>query len=171
MDNIIDVTQAILALTPVRWQGFVQRVPDDLLKRQPAAGEWSALDCLVHLLDTERWVFPVRVQAFLGGRDFPGFDPDAQGTKSDVAMTAEATWAEFERLRSNSLAELKKVTQADLTRTARHSQLGVVSLSEMLHEWAAHDLMHTVQAERALMQPMIQECGPWKVYFADHIAK
>jgi len=171
MDNIIAVTQAILALTPVHWQGFVERVPDDLLKRQPAAGEWSALDCLVHLLDTERWVFPLRVQAFLQGRDFPGFDPDAQGTKSDLVMTPEAIWADFTKLRSASLVELEKVTQADLTRTAKHSQLGLVSLSELLHEWAAHDLMHTVQAERALMQPMIQECGPWKVYFADHIAK
>jgi hypothetical protein len=45
-----------------------------------------------------------------------------------------------------------------------------VSLSELLHEWAGHDLMHTVQAERALMQPFIQGCGPWQPYFRDHLA-
>jgi hypothetical protein len=28
--------------------------------------------------------------------------------------------------------------------------------------------MHTVQAERALMQPFIQACGPWQSYFIDH---
>jgi hypothetical protein len=40
----------------------------------------------------------------------------------------------------------------------------------MLNEWAAHDLMHTVQAERAIMQPFIAGSGAWKVYFSDHIA-
>jgi hypothetical protein len=39
----------------------------------------------------------------------------------------------------------------------------------MLSEWAAHDLNHTIQAERALMQPFLLECGPWIVYFQDHV--
>jgi len=30
--------------------------------------------------------------------------------------------------------------------------------------------MHTVQAERALMQPFIEGCGPWRPYFRDHAA-
>jgi hypothetical protein len=28
--------------------------------------------------------------------------------------------------------------------------------------------MHTVQAERALMQPFVAGSGPWRGYFADH---
>ena len=35
----------------------------------------------------------------------------------------------------------------------------------MIHQWAGHDLMHTVQGERALLQPFIEGCGPWKRYF------
>ena len=171
MENIISITQSVLTLTPVRWKGLIQHLPVDVLTRQPSKGEWSALECLIHLLDTERWVFPARVQAFLAGRAFPAFDPDAQGTKSETDLSAEAILAEFEGLRTASLKDLANLNSADLDLRARHSQLGEVSLSEMLHEWAAHDLMHTVQAERALMQPMIQGCGPWKSYFADHIAK
>ncbi len=45
----------------------------------------------------------------------------------------------------------------------------MVTLGEMAHEWAAHDLNHTVQAERALMQPFIQACGPWQRFFTDHV--
>jgi len=30
---------------------------------------------------------------------------------------------------------------------------------------SAHDLMHTVQAERAMMQPFIAGSGPWRPYF------
>jgi hypothetical protein len=28
--------------------------------------------------------------------------------------------------------------------------------------------MHTVQAERALMQPFVHGTGPWRPYFHDH---
>jgi len=63
---------------------------------------------------------------------------------------------------------LKKITVVDLSRQARHQELGIVTMHELLHEWAGHDLMHTVQAERALMQPFIQGCGPWQSYFSDH---
>ena len=44
------------------------------------------------------------------------------------------------------------LTPDDLKRRARHAELGMVSLGEMVHEWAAHDLNHTVQAERAIMR-------------------
>jgi hypothetical protein len=71
-------------------------------------------------------------------------------------------------LRAGSLALPEKVKPDALARRARHSELGMVTLGELLHEWAGHDLMHTVQAERALMQPFIRGCGPWRPYFADH---
>ena len=44
-------------------------------------------------------------------------------------------------------------------------------MGEMVHEWAAHDLNHTVQAERAIMQPFIRGCGPWQKYFSDHLVR
>jgi hypothetical protein len=34
----------------------------------------------------------------------------------------------------------------------------------------SHDLNHTVQAERALIQPFVGGSGPWQAYFADHAA-
>lgn len=43
-----------------------------------------------------------------------------------------------------------------------------MTLRELLNEWAAHDLMHLVQAERAVMQPFIPDSGLWRFYFADH---
>ena len=78
--------------------------------------------------------------------------------------------ARFAEARARSLLSLAAVTEADLERTARHSELGQVTLREMLNEWAGHDLMHTVQAERAVMQPFIVGSGPWRSYFADHEA-
>jgi hypothetical protein len=70
--------------------------------------------------------------------------------------------------RRDSLAVLTTVTEADLDRTSRHLDLGPVTLRELLNQWAAHDMMHIVQAERAVMQPFIPASGPWRFYFADH---
>jgi hypothetical protein len=171
MDTIIPSVRSILAATPERWLSLTATVPADLLARPPAPGEWSALECLQHLVDTERWVFPARVGYLLAGQDFPAFDPDSQGTRPDVAQSPAGLAAEFARLRADGLRGLDEVAPADLARQGRHSELGIVTLSELLHEWAAHDLMHTVQAERALMQPFIQGCGPWQPYFRDHLAQ
>ena len=148
---------------------MAETTPESLLERAPAPGEWSAKECLGHLLDAERGVFPVRVRAFLAGQDFRSYDPDAEGSPLVQRTTGELA-SEFALLRTASLADLAAVTAADLDRTARHSALGEVTLGQMVHEWAAHDLMHTVQAERAMMQPFIEACGPWREFFTDHIA-
>jgi hypothetical protein len=160
---------AVLGSTPERWVNLVQKSPEELLNLAPAKGEWSALDCLKHLLDTERQVFPLRVRCFLEGRDFPAFDPDSEGTLPSVDQLPLALAQEFVGLRAESLALLDELSPSDLDRQAQHGELGTVTLSQMVHEWAAHDLMHTVQAERAMMQPFIERCGPWQPYFSEHI--
>jgi hypothetical protein len=170
MDDLVEHVLAVLSTTPERWRALAQTVQGDLLARAPAPGEWSALDCLRHLVAVEREVFPVRLAAFLEGRDFAAYDADAAGTTSGPNDPAELV-AELERLRAHSLQALARLQPGDLLRTARHAELGPVTLGEMLHEWAGHDLMHTVQAERALMQPFIAGSGPWRGYFADHEVK
>ncbi len=160
--------RAVLATTAPRWLNLVNSVPDELLRQQPAPGEWSALECLGHLLDTERQVFPVRTRQFLAGQDLSNFDPDRQGTKITATDAASDLAQTFADLRRESMPLLDGLESPDLGRQVSHSVLGAVTLGELLNEWAAHDLMHTVQAERALMQPFIQHSGPWKPFFADH---
>jgi hypothetical protein len=169
MNDLLNTARAVLSASPARWASLTQTFPGELLSRPPAPGEWSALECLQHMVDTEP-VYQFRIGAFLAGRDFPGFDPDTQGSTPNHALSPAGLAAEYARLRTASLDALSHLAPADLDRKALHQELGRVSLSEMLHAWAAHDLMHTVQAERAMMQPFIQGCGPWVVYFKDHIA-
>lgn len=167
MNTLLEHVQAVLSTTPERWQRLVNTLPIDLLTRPPVAGEWSALNCLQHLLDAERQLFPVRLHAFLAGQDFGDFDPQKPHADLD-SQTPEQLAAVFARYRQESLALLSRVKDDDLGRTVQHPKLGTVTLAEMLHTWAAHDLMHTVQAERALMQPFMLGCGPWRPFFRDH---
>lgn len=167
MNILLEHVQAVLSTTPERWQRLVSTLPMDLLTSTPAAGEWSALNCLQHLLDAELQLFPVRVRAFLAGQDFSNFDPNQPHTDLH-AQVPEQLAAMFARSRQESLIMLKQVKDEDLRRTVQHPKLGTVTLAQMLHTWAAHDLMHTVQAERALMQPFMLGCGPWRPFFRDH---
>ncbi len=169
MENTIAWVRSVLSTTPTRWMNLSALLPLELLNRKPAPAEWSAMECLQHMIDTER-LFHSRLQAFLSGQNFlPAFNPDEQGTPVDANLSPSDIVAEFARLRAHGLAALNAVQLADLSRQSRHQELGVVTLGEMLNEWAGHDLNHTIQAERALMQPFIQGCGAWQIYFSDHV--
>jgi hypothetical protein len=166
MSDTLAHIRALLTSTPLRWQELAAALPEEALRRRPAPAEWSALECLQHLVDTERWVFPIRMEALRHERDIPAFDPSTQGTQGSVEQPVAELAATFAELRAASLLALADVRADELERRATHSELGVVTLGEQLHEWVAHDFDHTIQAERALMQPYIAACGPWQPYFA-----
>ncbi len=167
MDELLRQVRAVLSTTPARWASLIEALPAELLERVPLAGEWSALDCLRHLVDTEEQVFPARLRRILEGRDLDAYDRDALGSRvgrdEPIALASRLAVA-----REASLGLVDRLTAADLPRRARHPALGPVTMEQLLHEWAGHDLQHTVQAERAMLQPFILGSGPWRSYFAGH---
>ena len=144
MVNLLEHTYSLLAGTPERWQGLTQALPDELLRRRPAPREWSAAECLQHMIDTDR-VFHFRLKCFLDGADFPAFDPDQEGTQPGERSPAELA-SELEELRAESLSMLERIGEADLDRRVRHQELGPVTQGKMLSEWVVHVLNHTIQA-------------------------
>ena len=88
MDNLISVVRSVLAMTPARCVALTDNLPDELVTRKPAPGEWSAAECIQHLLDTEH-IFPSRIRSFLAGKDFAAFDPDRQGSPAGQRTPSE----------------------------------------------------------------------------------
>lgn len=169
MSDLIRRTIAILRGNGERWRGLATGLDRDLFARPPAPGEWSALQCLGHATDTEANVFRARIEAVLSGQpEVPNFDPDTQSTPITTSTDPAALAERHSALRAKSLELLATVADTDLRRTSRHAQLGVFRLDQLISEWAAHDLMHIVQAERAVMQAFIPESGPWRYNFVDH---
>lgn len=169
MTDLLDLATRVLSTTAGRWRTLVETTTDELFHRVPAPGEWSAADCLTHLLVAERDVFGFRLRAILEGRDLVSFDPNAA---QDAAARAEATPREMVAAlaseRDANLAILRTLAEADLDRTARHPEYGPVPLRVVLNSWAAHDLQHTVQAEEAMMQAFLPGTGPFRFRFAAH---
>jgi hypothetical protein len=168
MTDLIDQTIDILRFDAPRWQSLAT-LDRDLLQRQPSPGEWSALECLGHAVDCEEAVFAERVRAVLEGRPhLRSYEPDIEGTPITADTDPIELAARHAELRARSIELVASVTEADLDKTSQHPDLGIVSLRQLLNEFAAHDLMHIVQAERAVMQAFVPETGPWRFYFADH---
>lgn len=169
MPDLIERTIAVLRINGERWQALASGIDRELLARRPEPGEWSALECLGHTTDTEELVFTRRVKGFLTGVPvLQNYDPDTMGTPiADATDPAELARLLAPR-RAANIELLATLTESDLDRPSRHSALGPVTLRQFLNEYWAHDTMHLVQAERALMQPFIPETGPWRPYFADH---
>jgi hypothetical protein len=168
MNTNLDTIRAILGVTPDYWLRLVQAVPIDLLARPPAEGHWSAYQCLQHIIDVEL-VFQSRLHAFLNGEEsFPAFNPDAEGSQLIAEPSVDDLAEEFSRLRRESLDLIAAIGPVDLDRESRHQELGLVTLEMMINEWPAHDLNHTMQAERAVMLPFVEASGPWSMYFSAH---
>jgi hypothetical protein len=164
-----DVTNQLIGLLRAngeRWQALATGIDPALLRRRPEPGEWSALECIGHAMDTEAGVFAKRVRAFLADADvLEAYEPDVEGTPITDDTDPADLARRHARERADTLALLATVSEPDLARAARHLELGTVTLGEMLDEFAGHDLMHLVQAERALMQAFIPGSGPWRPYF------
>lgn len=162
-DNMLNEIRAVLTTTPERWLRLVETLPEELLERAPEPGEWSAADCLRHMLAGERNVYGVLLAQFMeDATPLPAADPDA--ARRPIAETAVA----FARLRGEHIACIAGLTPADLDRTLQHPGLGDITLGQLLSGCCAHDLQHAVQAELALMQAFIPASGIWRGVFADH---
>ncbi|HEY4025482.1 MAG TPA: DinB family protein [Candidatus Dormibacteraeota bacterium] len=170
MTDVLDSTRRILSTTAARWQSLVETAPEELFRRPPAPGEWSAADCLNHLLLAERVIWGSRLRAVLEGRDLVTFDPSAPRDPEPERTLREAATA-LAAERGENLSVLSGLTPADLERSGRHPEYGMIALHVVLNSWAAHDLQHTVQAEEALMQAFLPGTGPFRFRFADHEAR
>ena len=73
---------------------------------------------------------------------------------------------EFARLRSENLGELSALNlrQEDLDLRGRHPAFGVVTMSQLLATWAAHDLTHLHQISRIMANQYREAVGPWSAY-------
>jgi len=169
MDDKLELTRSVLETTALRWVNLVETFPEELLISQPLPGEWSAADCLEHLLIVERDLLGVRLQHLLEGRtELVPYEPNAP-REPEPERSLRERLDTFLALRRKTEGVLEGLSSDDLNRSSFHPEYGVeVTLGNLLDLWAAHDLQHTVQAEEALMQAFIPGTSVWRSEFVAH---
>lgn len=168
MEHDLQHTISLLIRTPSALDALLRDLPEPWAFRNEGENTWSAFDVVGHLIYGERtdWMPRVRIVLQFGEtRTFEPFDRwghvrETQGKSLDQLLD------EFARLRSENLTELRALNlrPTDLELHGRHPALGVVTLSELLATWAAHDLTHLHQISRVLAHQYREAVGPWRAY-------
>jgi len=168
MEHDLDHTIALLARTPAALNALLRDLPEMWTRRNEGEGTWSAFDIVGHLIHGERTDWMPRAKRLLQSGETQPFDPfDRLGhVRESEGKSLTELLDEFARLRSENLDELRALNlrQEDLKRRGRHPALGVVTLSELLATWAAHDLTHLHQLSRVMAHQYRHAVGPWSKY-------
>ena len=168
MQHNLQDTISLLARTPAALNALLRDLPETWTLRNEGGETWSAFDILGHLIHGERtdWMPRARMILQFGeAKTFEPFDRWGQERESKGKSLAQLL-DEFARLRSENLAELRALNlrQEQLERRGKHPALGVVTLSELLATWAAHDLTHLHQISRVMAHQYREAVGPWSAY-------
>ncbi len=168
MEHKLQHTISLLACTPAALNALLRDLPETWTLRNEGENTWSAFDVVGHLIHGEKtdWMPRAKMVLQFGEkRTFEVFDRLAQVRESQGKSLGELL-DEFARLRSQNLAELRglNLRRQDLELRGRHPAFGVVTLSELLATWAAHDLTHLHQISRIMAHQYRETVGPWTAY-------
>ena len=168
MEHDLTQTISLLGRTPAVLNALLRGLPESWTSGNEGADTWSAFDVVIHLIHCERadWMPRARIIMQSGeSKTFEPFDRLGHRRESRGKPLAELL-DEFARLRSENLDDLRAMNlrPEDLERRGRHPSLGVVTLSQLLATWAAHDLTHLHQISRVMAYQYRDAVGPWGVY-------
>ncbi len=130
----------------------IVRAAGDRLRVRPESREWSVIECVGHLVDSEL-VASARIRWILAEDepDIVGYDQDRwvdglhhRDDDPDDLISM------FEALRDANLRLWAARAPADRERIGRHRERGPESYGLMVQLAAGHDRFHIAQAERAL---------------------
>jgi uncharacterized damage-inducible protein DinB len=158
---------ALLEKTPVLYETMLGDLPGELLQWKPGPDRWSISEVLAHLADIEN-VYAERVRRTLA-EDSPALQKYEQPRPEDARAYSRGVATEhltrYSAARRAVVVVLKSAPASAGTRTAKHSELGEITLSQMLNEWASHDLVHVRQiAEIYRAHAFHPHSGPFQKY-------
>lgn len=168
MKHDLQATTALLARTPAALNSLLRDLPEAWTLQNEGDKTWSVFDVVGHLIHGELTDWMPRARMILESgetRSFEPFDRWAQQRNSRGKSLPELL-DQFSDLRRDNLAALQALNlrESDMDRRGHHAQLGVVTLSQLLATWAAHDLTHLHQISRIMAYQYRDAVGPWTLF-------
>ena len=137
--DLLEATTGIL-------RGLMSEVSDEDARWKPAPDRFSIAEVLAHLSHSEEHCYRMRVDRFLSELR-PEFEPDDAQFHLHLYKDAdpEDAFDHFEEQREANVGFLRDLPADAGGRVAMHREAGEITLAQMLHEWALHDLGHVRQ--------------------------
>jgi len=121
---------------------------DPLAGWRPTPDEWSANECVGHLIEADRRGFGGRIQRILAenGVAEAGWDQiGVAAARRDWERPVASILEEFTAGRDSGIAVVEGLRDDDVDRYAVHAVVGPVTVQNLLHEWVFHDRNHIRQ--------------------------
>src|ERR1039458_6142615 len=133
----------MLEATPAILRGLMCELSEADARWKPAPDRFSVAEVLAHLSHTEGHCYRMRVDRFLG-EELPKLEPDDAQMHPALYREADAedSFDHFEEQRETNVEYLRTLPRSAGERRALHREAGEITLRQMLHEWAMHDLGH-----------------------------
>ena len=152
----------LLKATPAILRGLMSEISEEDARWKPAEDRFSIAEVLSHLSHSEGHCYRPRVDRFLN-EEMPEFEPDDAQMHLEIYKNAdpEEAFAHFEHQRETNMELLRGLRAETGNRKAVHKAAGEITLSQMLYEWALHDLGHIRQiAELVRARKYLAGAGP-----------
>lgn len=158
---------SLLEKTPRLLETLLGDLPWELLHWKPAPDRWSISEVLAHLAALEQ-VYVERALRMVaeGSPALAKYDQGDTAARGEYSRgSAGENLAQFTETRRSTLALLAGLPRSAGARTGMHSELGTITLAQMLNEWANHDLGHLRQmAELYRAHAFHPHSGPFMKY-------
>jgi hypothetical protein len=147
----LDDPLAVQESEPARWGRLIEQAGAHLRTR-PDDGEWSAIECLGHMTDSElvtstryRWVLAEAEPALAG------FDQTAWAARLNHEADDPAALLDyFSALRRANVVLWRRTPVTERGRFGLHAERGPESFELLFRLQAGHGRVHLAQAEHAL---------------------
>ena len=152
----------LLEATPGVLRGLMTELTEEDARWKPAPSRFSVAEVLAHLSHSEGACYRMRLDRFMS-ETRPEFEPDDAQMYLELYRDAdpEEAFDHFEEQREHNLEFLRSLPAAAGDRIDLHKEYGEITLSQMLNEWALHDLGHIRQiAELARARKYLAGAGP-----------
>ena len=157
----------LLEATPEILRGLMTELTEEDARWKPAPDRFSVAEVLAHLSHSEGHCYRMRLDRFMA-ETRPEFEPDDAQMYLDLYRGAdpEDAFDQFEEQRENNLEFLRDLPARAGDRLALHKEYGEITMSQMLNEWALHDLGHVRQiAELVRARKYQAGAGPMAVSY------
>jgi uncharacterized damage-inducible protein DinB len=160
----IQAAVSMLEKTPGLLELLLKDVPQELLEWKPGAERWSIAEVLGHMLVIEQ-LYEQRARRIMLDES-PALPPYIAPEEAELKQkTAQQHLERFVGLRRAFAFYLHSIPSGAAGRTGRHPEMGTITLSQMLHELANHDLGHIRQiAELYRARAFYPNAGPFQKY-------
>lgn len=168
MEHDLENTVALLARTPAALDRLLRGLPEAWTHRNEGVGTFTVVDVVGHLIYADKADWMTRARMILEHGETQSFEPfDRWGYVEECkGRTLAQLLDEFARVRSGCLDGLRALNlrSEQLEMRGRHPALGVVTLSNLLAAWAAHDLTHLHQVSRIMAHQYREAVGPFSAF-------